>query len=265
MRPLDSPCLAGLADIAQSFRRPLLWVTPGWYDFILLYRRTLLGPFWETLAMAAWVGGLSVVFGGLLGREDGNYLAYVSVGLILWSYMSSIVATSAGLFTSKKILLLSINSPLYTYVLRHLVVSLARLLLHAPVLVAALALVAPAEANPLRAVLGFAAVLLASLWVATLIGLLGMRFHDLKYALALAMRFLFFTTPVFWRADALGNRAVLVYANPFTHFLDVVRAPLVGEPLGDAVWTVVLVTNVVGLTVTLVLYGRYHRRLVFWI
>ncbi len=264
MRPLDSPFLAGIADIAQSFRRTKLWVVPGWYDFVLQYRRTLIGPFWETLAMAAWVGGVGVVFGGLLGREDGNYFAYVSVGIILWFYMSSIVATSADLFISRELLILSINNPQYTYVLRHLVASLARLLLHALVLVAALVPVAPADSNPLMAVLGFAAVLLASLWVAALIGLLGTRFHDLKYALALAMRFLFFTTPVFWRADDLGNRSLLAHANPFTHFLDVVRAPLIGEPIWDAAWTVVLVTNAVGLTVTLVLYGQYHRRLAFW-
>ena len=257
--------LAGITDIVQSFRGTMLWITPGWYDFTLAYRRTLIGPLWETVAMAAWVGGLGVVFGSLLGRGDGGYFAYVSVGVILWFYMSSIVATSADLFTNKQFLILSINNPLYTYALRHIVVGLARLLLHAPVLVAVLVLVAPADSNPLLAVLGFAAVLLASLWVTPLLGLLGARFHDLRYALGLMMRFLFFITPVFWRADGLGDRSLLAHANPFTHFLEVVRAPLIGEPIWDASWTVVLVTNAVGLTVTLQIYGQHHRRLAFWI
>ena len=266
MRSLSPPFLAGTTDIVQSFRRTMLWVTPGWYDFILPYRRTLIGPFWETVVMAAWVGGIGIVFGRLLGRVDEAYLAYVGVGVVFWFYMSSMVATSAGLFTSRNILLLSFNNPIYTYPLRHIVASVARLLMHVPVMVAALVLFAPAvDPNLPMAALGLAAVLLASLWVAPLMGFLGARYHDLKYVLMMAMRFLFFFTPVFWRADDLGDRALLAYANPFAHFLDVVRAPLLGEPTWDASWTVVLVTNVVGLAVTLLLHAWCHRRVVFWL
>ncbi len=263
---------AGITDICQSFRRTILWLTPGWYDFILKYRRAVIGPFWETVVMAAWVGGLGLVFGGLFGGGDGIFFAYVSVGVVIWFFMNSMVASSADLFTNKGILILSINNPLYTYVLRHIVASAARLLLHAPVVVATLAIVATAAdsnhlaaSDLLMAVAGLAVLLATSLWVALVIGLLGARFHDLQYILGIAMRFLFFVTPVFWRADDLGDRAMLARANPFTHFLATVRAPLTGEPVGATAWTVVLAVNAIGLTVALLLYGRYHRRLAFWI
>lgn len=263
---LASRLLAGVTDIVQSFRRTTLWVVPGWYDFTLPYRRTLIGPLWVTVVMVAWLGGLGLVFGHVLGSTGETYLAYLGVGVVLWSYMSSMITIGAGLFTTRDILLLSVNNPIYTYSLRHIVACLARLLMHAPVTVAALALFAPAvDRNLPMAVLGLAAVLLASFWVAPLMGLLGTRFHDLKHVLTIAMRFLFFVTPVFWRADGLGTRTWLAYANPFTHFLAVVRAPLLGEPVGATSWTTVLVVNIVGMTLTLVLHAWYHRRVVFWL
>ncbi len=266
MRSLGVAFAVGASDIVRSFRRTSLWATPGWFDFILAYRRTLLGPFWETVAMALWVGGLGVVFSYSLGAGDTQYLAYVSVGVVVWFYMSSLATTSANLFRSKDSLILSTNNPSYTYVLRHIVASMARALWHVPVLVAVLAMSAwPSPLQMMLSVLGGAGILLTSLWVAALIGLAGTRFADAHHGLSLAMRFLFFATPVFWRADALGGRSMIAKANPFTHFLDVVRAPLLGEPVADGAWTVVLATNAVGIVLTVLIYGQYNRRLVFWL
>ncbi len=261
-----APFRAGITDIVQSFRRTMLWVGPGWYDFILTYRRTLIGPFWETVLMVVWVGGISIVFGRVRGGADETYLAYVGVGVVLWFYMVSMISTGARLFTSRSVLLLSVNNPIYTYPLRHIVASLARFLMHVPVMAAVLVYSMPTvDPNLPMAALGLAAGLFASLWVAPLIGFLGARYHDFQYILTMAMRFLFFVTPVFWRADDLGDRALLANANPLAHFLEVVRAPLLGEPVWDASWTVVLATNAVGLAVTLMVHAWCHRRVVFWL
>lgn len=266
MRSLRVAFGVGATDIVRSFRRITLWAMPGWFDFILGYRRTLLGPFWETVAMALWIGGLGVVFSYSLGEGDTQYMAYVGVGVVVWFYMSSLMTSSADLFRSKDSLILSANNPLYTYVLRHVVVSVARLLWHTPVLVVVLAMSAwPSPSQILLSALGGAALLLISLWMAALIGLAGARFADTKHGLSLAMRFLFFATPVFWRADALGDRSMIAMANPFTHFLEVVRAPLLGEPVSDIAWTVVLATSATGIIPTVLVYGQYSRRLVFWL
>ena len=262
----------GAADIVSSLRRPSLWVVPGWYDFILAYRRTAIGPFWETVAAAAWVGGIGLVFGRILGAGDANYPAYAGAGVVLWLHMSSVAAGSANLFTSKRIFILNVAGPVYAYVLRYVVVGLARLAMRAPALAAALAVAAwapgPERAGPPdlpMAVLGFAAIVLASLWAAPLIGFLCARRRDAGYALDIAMRFLFFATPVFWRADDLGDRALLARANPFAHFLEVARAPLIGEPAWSESWTVVAAVNLAGLAALLLLHGHCARRTAFWV
>lgn len=266
MRTVAAALASGSRDVARSVRRPALWAMPGWFDFVLAYRRTLLGPFWETVAMGLWVAGLGVVFGYSLGQGDPSYFAYVGVGVVAWFYMSSVATSSTDLFRSKDSLILSHRSPLYTYVLRHVVAGAARLLMHMPVLIAVLVVAArPGITDIAMAALGLAAVLFASFWVSALTGLVGARFADTKHVLVLASRFLFFATPVFWRTESLGDRALLASANPFTHFLDVVRAPLLGEPASDVAWTVVAATNAIGAIVALLLYGRHHRSVVFWL
>lgn len=265
-RSLSAALASGSSDIARSVRHTALWAMPGWFDFVLAYRRTLLGPFWETVAMGVWVAGLGVVFGRSLGEGDQDYFAYVTVGVVAWFYMSSVATSSAELFRSKDSMILSHGNPLYTYVLRHAVVGVARLLMHMPVLIAVMAVEGrPSLAQAGMSALGLASVVFASLWASALIGLAGARYADFKHMLVLATRFLFFATPVFWRAGSLGDRAVLAAANPFTHFIDVVRAPLLGEAPSEIAWTVVLATNVAGACVALFFYGRHHRNVVFWL
>ena len=79
------------------------------------------------------------------------------------------------------------------------------------------------------------------------------------------MRFLFFATPVFWYAEGLGNRDFLALLNPFTHYLEVVRAPLTGETASALSWTVVLALNAIGLALFAATYSPLRRRLAIWI
>lgn len=255
-----------LEDIGESFRKTGLWASLGWYDFVLSYRQTVLGPFWEVALMSLWVGGLGFIFSGIFGRADANYFAYLSVGLVLWNYMSSILTAGMKAFTRHTGLLLSIRNPLYTYVLRHLVLCLLRFGLHASVAAAVILVIAPPQSIDLVAAgAGMIAILFTSLWVTPLFGLIGTRFHDIHYLMSAAMRFLFFTTPVFWRASDLSSRASLAHFNPFAHFIEVVRAPLIGEAMWPNSWTFVLVFTSVGATMTLALYAFARRRITLWL
>jgi ABC-type polysaccharide/polyol phosphate export permease len=258
--------LAAANDVAGAFTRTPLWITLGWYDFTLRYRRTSVGPFWEIVVVGVWVVGLGLLFGRLLGHSRENYLAYLAAGVILWSFIASVLTTGANVFVSHSRLILSINNPLYTYVLRNAIEHILKLLLHTLVFLAVLPLVdLPFGLRTLLVVPGLLMLLLTALWVAPLMGFLGAKFRDLTHLLRAGMRFLFFATPVFWYAEGLGDRAFLASFNPFTHFLEIVRAPLIGDPFPQVSWAVVLLINAVGLTLAAVVYGSLMRRLPFWL
>lgn len=257
---------AGIADIIESFRRVTLWSTLGWYDFASRYQRTILGPLWQTLIVGIWVAGLGFVFGRLLGRSSEDYPAYLACGVVLWNYLSSTLSGSTKVFVKNAKLIYAVNNPLYTYVLRQIIENSARLAFQALVIAAVLAFTnVPFGLGTLMAIPGLALIFFTSLWLVPLMGILGARFRDLSFALTSIMRFMFFTTPVFWRADGLGARAHIANYNPFTHFLAIVRTPLLGGTVPLASWSIVLAITVSGALLTLVVYNRFRRRIVFWL
>ena len=263
-----APYLNGCNDIRQSFVRTPLWITLGWYDFILRYRRTFLGPVWEIITVVIWITGLGLIYGRLFNYSQETYLAYLTIGIILWLYISDTLTTGVNVFVSNAALISSINNPLYTYVLRNIIARLIRLMFHSLVFIAMLFLIKidlVLRPQTFMVLPGFFMLLFMSLWLIPLLGFFGAKFRDLIYLIQACMRFLFFVTPVFWYVENLGSRTFLANVNPFTHFLAVVRAPLLGEPVLHHSWLVVLLINTVGFIVTVILYGPYRQRLIYWL
>lgn len=255
----------GLMDLVESFRRVPLWLTLGWYDFVLAYRRSWLGPAWEIVTMALWVAGLGVVFSRVTGREEGHYIAYVGVGVVLWQYLQSVVAGSAGIFVGRAGPILSIRQPLYAFVLRHLVACFARFAIHALVVAPLVWFTGRGGASVFWSAVGMIGILIFSLWIAPLIAFIGARYRGFHHLLGSAMRFLFFITPVFWRAEHLTDRGYLARANPFSSLLEVTRGPLLGEALWEYAWLVVLGLNAVGIAAAILIYGPCRRRVALWL
>jgi lipopolysaccharide transport system permease protein len=53
--------------------------------------------------------------------------------------------------------------------------------------------------------------------------------------------------------------------NPFYHFIQIVRAPLLDQEPSLENWVVSISIAVVGWIVTLMLFGRYRRRIAYWL
>jgi ABC-2 type transport system permease protein len=84
---------------------------------------------------------------------------------------------------------------------------------------------------------------------------------------------MFFLTPIVWIYDDLASspnpdiaeRARLAEFNPFLHFLEIIRRPLLGQDQVLRHWVVVLVITVVGWALTLVVMRRYRSRVSYWV
>ena len=117
----------------------------------------------------------------------------------------------------------------------------------------------------LLALPGLALLCLNGLWAALLLGLVSARFRDLPQIVASVIQVAFFLTPIIWKPGQLHGRAVIVGLNPFFHFMELVRAPLLGQAPGLTSWLAVLGITVGGWLVTFAMYRRYRRRIAYWL
>ena len=80
------------------------------------------------------------------------------------------------------------------------------------------------------------------------------RYRDIGPLLFSLVQLLFFMTPIIWNESTLRQQGAGAYAkiielNPLLHYLDIVRAPLLGADQQLRHWVVVIVLTIVGWTV----------------
>ena len=64
------------------------------------------------------------------------------------------------------------------------------------------------------------------------------------------------------KAGLLGPYLIF---NPFYHFLETVRAPILGNPIEPLSWAVVLVTTIIGMLAAYLFNLKFSKQLVTWI
>ena len=79
------------------------------------------------------------------------------------------------------------------------------------------------------------------------------------------MQVAFFLTPIIWKPELLADRVAFVLVNPFFHFVELVRAPLLGQAPSPLTWTVALGVAAGGWAVTFLLFRRFRNRIAYWV
>lgn len=63
----------------------------------------------------------------------------------------------------------------------------------------------------------------------------------------------------------LGRNRLLADANPLYHFMELIRAPLLGEHVAALSWIVSSIMMVAGTTLALFMFARFRSRIPYWI
>jgi lipopolysaccharide transport system permease protein len=125
----------------------------------------------------------------------------------------------------------------------------------------------PLDWVALISVAGFALLLLNLTWLALVLGVFCTRYRDMPQIVVSIMQVFFYLTPIMWMPSMIPERAsiFLLDLNPFYHLLEIVRAPLLGQAPSPLNWSVSLGLCVVGWAVALIFYGKYKRRIAYWL
>jgi ABC-type polysaccharide/polyol phosphate export permease len=235
-------------------------------DVRLRYRGSILGPFWLTISTVIMVVAIGVIYSRLFNMETQKYLPFLTVGLVVWQFISTTMTEGCDTFFSAKSIIQQLRLPFSVYVYRTVYRNLI-VLAHNMLIVPAVLLLFQVEVgwSILAVVPALVVITVNGVWVATLLGMLGARYRDLPPIVTSLIQVVFFVTPIFWPPEALGNWAPFLPLNPMFAALDVIRAPLLGIAPMPYSWTVLLVVTVLGCAGSFLIFAKFRSRIAYWV
>ncbi len=257
---------AALKDFRDGLASIHVWPMLGWMEIKQRYRRSVLGPFWLTISTGAMIAGMGPLYGRLFGVDIGTYFLYLAVSFIVWLLIANVVNDACMVFISAEGYIKQTKTPMTVYVLKMVWKNLI-IFGHNVVIVLLVVLFWPPAGgwHLLLIPLGVLFIAINSIWIGAILGVLCSRFRDIPQIITSLVQVAFFLTPVMWRAEMLGRSQWAAQLNPFYHFLEVVRAPLVSTTTNWSSWAVVLGITVCGYAVALPLFARYRARIAYWV
>ncbi len=254
-----------LDDISEGARRHELWTYLAWSDTRQRYERSIIGPLWMTINMGIMIVALGFLYSSIFRQDISRYLPYLAIGIVLWNLISAFIIEGCSTFIASATIIRNIRAPLsvhaYYTVWRNLIVFLHNLAIY--LLIVILFQVWPTW-NTLYIIPAMIIYVINGFWICMFLGLFCARFRDIPLLVASIMQIMFFFTPVLWTADLVPDRAYLVHFNPFFHFLEIARKPLMGEMPGVESWLVSIGLTLLGIVAMLVVFARYRNRIAYW-
>lgn len=229
--------------------RPLLSRLVRFFHISLIEARSersssRLGILWAPLSTLIFAGLLTGVFHQQPLREAGDFFLFVLSGYVLWNFITATVTTSTTVVQRRYDFAVHNNLTLVGLFFKLLIDRLFAMGLNLILLLGCLVIVKP-QTIGLQLLLLPAMLLimaLVSLAIAYLVNVAVIFFPDLDAVFNVAMRLLFFASPVFWSAEAQGTgvRAILATYNPISHYLSVFRQCFGIVPFEPMAWAVTL-------------------------
>jgi ABC-type polysaccharide/polyol phosphate export permease len=253
-------------EVVAGFRAWRVWGIMGWDDIRQRYRRSVIGPFWITLSMAVFILVLGVIYSRLFHVTLEDFLPYLTVGFVVWGFMSAAVNDSCIAFIDANRIIKQIKLPYSVYVLRVVWRNFV-IFLHTIVIFIPIAIIFKIQPNltMLYEIPGLLLVGVNLIWLTTVIAILSTRYRDILPIVGTVISLAMFATPIMWTIGALGDGKIIAEVNPVYHLIEIARAPLLGmapEPLS---WLVACGMAVVGSVLAIALMVRASRRIVFWL
>jgi ABC-type polysaccharide/polyol phosphate export permease len=264
----QQPRLSLLQDVQAGIRTWHAWTFKGWYDIVLRYRRTLLGPVWMVITTGVMIACLSVLGPALFGGGDPKFIPYMVSGIISWNFLSLGIIEGCNAFIEHSNDIRSVRMPYSIYVFqvifRDIIVYGHLLVIYVVVLILNAGNIVP------NLGLFLVGLFLVCLWLTAmsfLTSLVCARFRDLQQLLTSLMTVAFLLTPVFWDKTILlgSSRGLVVELNPLYHYLDVIRSPLLGQVPTLSTYAFAVIGIVVTFFLAELLYRASIRRVPFWL
>jgi lipopolysaccharide transport system permease protein len=253
-------------DLIDTFSFYKLWLFLAKSDIRVRYRGSTLGPLWITITMTIFIAALSIVYSRIFKQPLAQYIPFLTSGILIWNYVSSVITDSADTFIGCKEFIEGLKLPYFIYLFRmiwrNILIFLHNFLVYILVIIFFKITI---NGYTLFAIPGFILVTTNLMAISVIISLLGTRFRDLPPIISALITVAFFVSPVTWQAKLIGADSLIIKLNPISYFLDLIRSPLLGQPPQLASVFYCLIFTFVMSWIAFLAFSHHSRKIPFWL
>ena len=238
----------------------------AWHDLRQRYKRSWIGIGWIGVSFAIFMSVKIFVFGAMVDTSIAYYAAHVTVGYLLYRLIANAVIGGTGVFVSSQNWIKSEPLPIMVHVYKLMT---NNFMLFAIMAVPALGICAYFRVYHLQALFSLTPTLLIyainTVSIATIVGIISARYRDVMHFSSTVMQVAYFLSPVLWIPPETGPRAIAAQINPITHFVALLRTPMLDGTIPWSSWLIVLGITVFSAAASLLLFITSRRKLIFWL
>jgi ABC-type polysaccharide/polyol phosphate export permease len=252
----------GFGDIVHGLSLWRLWTYLGARDVWRQHEGTLIGPAWSILGQTIFVVGLAYMFSGWMDMDFRTYLPYVGYGFVFWTFMSRIVLEASSCFIRNATVIREIPLPLSFHIYRSIWKDTIFLIFDIVIFtVIAFVLGASVDFFNHFFLFGLLLMYIGCIGVAFFLATLCLRLRSITPIIEMAMRFIFFFTPIIWTAESLRVSELILAINPFSLVLSVTRDTLLGAYAPTEAWIAASIAALAALVGGMLFFASQRKRL----
>lgn len=218
--------------------------------------------------MAITISLMSIIWSQIFGLDWRTYLPYIIFGMVTWMWISSYVTQAPDIYSGEFVGLLKAK-PISPVLLacRFVIRGFIMYIHYVPIFLVTMFITssAPSISSLFFIPFGIIFILLNAVFITIYLGIMGARFRDIPPLITAVMAPMMLMTPVLWRPSDLGSWEIIAYVNPFTHFISIIRSPMIGESVQMTTIYFIIIFTIINGLISIFVWNKFRYKLVFWI
>lgn len=245
------------------------WLYASWLNILIRYRSTVLGPLWLVANPLIFIVMIGFLFAKISGIPSHIFIPHVTLGVIVWSLFVQILNNTPNIITQNKSKIVAgipLNDIIVTAIITYFIQ-----FMHVLWIALGAWFIFKWDINTyaLTTIIGIIIIIINGYALGVIFGILGSRFNDLAHLITTVTSAMFFITPIIWMPGGEAGRGGLIGSylifNPLYHFMELVRAPVLNNPIDPLSWYIVIIITLLNLLFARLLYHKLARKVTMWI
>ena len=261
--------MEAIIELKKAYSKKHIFFLLATQDIKSRYSRSVLGVFWLTINICINISVLGFVFGYMLTDRFESFFPHLVIGILFWNLYETFVTESATTYIDSSSLVLQTNIPLLVYLFRVLLRAFI-VFIHNVIIIPFLFIFFDLNITFTSFMLAVYATILMVIFcfsIGIFLSFISVRFRDFPSLFSNITRTLFFFTPIIWMTDSIKSDFLisLVKLNPLYWFLKIFRDPLLYGSIEMNYFIASTAISIILFILSMFFYGKYFKRLPYWL